>query len=154
MPSLDLDRIRDALLADLETAGASYRVVRAPIRHMEWPPEHKPLRGSGGFVQRIWSGPPSERPFKFAETEGLELRVADYKYPIGSILLREEHDPVEELAGSLGQLQDDVSEHETEPWPTCPHHYHQLRPVHRGEWVVWLCPDTEELVAPFGGLPG
>lgn len=154
MESLDLDRVRIALLADLETAGPSYRVVRGPIKHLKWPPDDALFEQAESGIQifsRVQSGDP---PFEFEETDGLELWVEDDPHPIGSLLPLGERDAAEELAHLLDHLQDDVSEHETEPWPTCPHHYHQLRPVKDGDWVVWCCPDTNDVIAPFGRLRG
>ncbi len=79
--------------------------------------------------------------------DGVSLRVDDEE--IGWIAVGD-GPAVEMLAVRLEQLQGEVMEYETEPWPVCPRHYHELRPVPDADWVVWVCPTTDERIATFG----
>src|SRR4051812_14236229 len=99
-----------------------------------------PSRYSAVWERRPW----------FDDDERLDvllLRAADGDIdwlPVGEA-------PVTEmLAVRLEQLQGEVMERETELWPLCPRHHHELRPVPDGDWIVWVCPTTGERIAAFG----
>jgi hypothetical protein len=130
----DLDRVRTALLADLGGTASGYSTVRARrdvIRPQEGPDFGHP-------------------PFETDSVEGVEVRVDDevlhWIAPLGG------DTSAEMLAHALEQLQGEVMEHETEPWPVCPEHYHELRPVPDGDWVAWVCPTTEKRIGRFGEI--
>jgi hypothetical protein len=52
----------------------------------------------------------------------------------------------------VGQIQDDVIEARSAPWPACPGHPHPMELDLSEEWLVWRCPETKQQVAEFGGL--
>jgi hypothetical protein len=58
----------------------------------------------------------------------------------------------EALRSVIGQIQSEVMETKTEPWPLCPQHYHELSACPVGDWFGWCCPSTEAVVAEFGRL--
>jgi hypothetical protein len=111
------------LIADLQGARHRYRARRG---------SHQVLRGDVVDTIDLWSG--------------------DEK--VSWIPLRIEGDRAisEMLARSLSQLQGDVMDYETEPWPLCPEHYHELRPEPEAEWVMWVCPTTGGRIGAFGAL--
>jgi hypothetical protein len=135
MAAFDLDTVRTALLADLRSMSGQYDAVCA--RHDVFQPPDSP---GGG------------RPlFERDSVAGLELQVDDEA--IGFVTPLADGTTAEVLAHALEQLQGEVMEYEAEPWPVCPQHYHELRPEPDGDWVVWVCPTTEERIARFGALP-
>jgi hypothetical protein len=123
MPKWEPDRVQAALIADLQGARHRYRARRA---------SHQVLRRD--------------------DIDGIALWSDDEE--VGWIPLRIEGDRAvsEMLARSFSQLQGDAMDHETEPWPLCPEHYHELRPEPQADWVVWVCPTTGDRIGAFGAL--
>lgn len=58
----------------------------------------------------------------------------------------------EALGAVIEQIQEVVMETETELWPLCPGHRHELHPEPMGDWFAWCCPTTQAVVAEFGAL--
>jgi hypothetical protein len=129
MAPLDPQRVHDALVRDLSTAGDRYALVRATR-------EQPAARGYPFLLDMLAAG------------EGFELRVDGQP----DMWFEAEIEHPGHLQAVVDQIQDVVMETETEPWPRCPLHYHALQPWPVRGWIVWRCPDTKARFATLGEL--